>query len=196
MHDGRVEEIIRDLKRALKSEDLEGEVRKIIRKYSVKKRKRGDFEIRIGNSYFVDERRPRISLKIFEQILDKDYSGLCITRTNPNNFELGKKFDNVEFYWLSNMKSTKCLSPGDLPSIFAKIRKFLNDHEKAAIFMDGIDTLIINNDFGKVLKFIQGTKDAISENKGILILSINMDALEERQRAMLKSELIEIPQKK
>ncbi len=196
MYDGSVEDIIRDLKKALKSENIEDDVRKIIRKYGMKKRKRGDFEIRIGNSYYVNERRPHISLKIFEQILDKNYSGLCITRTNPNNFELGKKFDNIEFYWLSSMKSSKCLSPGDLPSIFARIRKFLNDHEKAVVFMDGIDTLIINNDFGKVLKFIQGTKDAISEKRGILILSINMDALGDRQCAMLKSELIEIPQKR
>ena len=196
MQDGTVDEIIRDLKRALKSDNLEGEVRKIIRQYGKKKRKRGDFEIRVGNSYYVDESKPKISLKIFEQILDKDYNGLCITRTNPDNFELGKKFDNVDFYWLSSMKSPKCLSPGDLPSIFAKINEFLHNHKKAVVFMDGIDTLVINNDFSKVLKFIQSTKDVISERKGILILSINLNSLEERQCAMLKSEFIEIPQKK
>ncbi len=195
MRDSTVEDIIRELKRALKSENLEVEIRRIIRKYSPK-RKKGDFEIRRGNSYYVDERKPHLALKIFEQILDKKYAGLCITRTNPKNFELGKKFDRVNFYWLSAMKSSRTLSPGDLPSIFAKIKDFLNRETKAAVFMDGIDTLIINNDFAKVLKFLQSTKDAISEKRGVLVLSINMDALDEKQKAMLKSELIEIPKRK
>ena len=196
----RVIEILKDLKNALKKDDpeLRGEIEKIIRRYSPrKKRKRGDYEVHAGNSYYINEERAHVAYNVFEQIVNKNYNGLCITRINPGNFELARRLENTEFYWLSMIGKSGSLSPGDLPKILAVIKEFLKREERAVILIDGIEALITNNDFTKVLKFIQNIKDAISERRGILLIPIDLNTLNSRERAMFEKEIMnEIPSKK
>ncbi len=193
-------EILKDLKKALKKDDTElrGEIEKIIRRYSPrKKKKKADYEVHAGNSYYINEEKPHVAYNIFEQIVNKNYNGLCITRINPENFELVKRLENTEFYWLSMIGKKYSLSPGDLPKILAVIKEFLKRNERGVVLIDGIEALITNNDFTKVLRFIQNIKDAISERRGILLIPIDLNTLNSRERAMFEKEIMnEIPSKK
>lgn len=192
-------DILRDLKKALKSEDVKGEVEKIVRKYSRRKKKavKGDYLIMAGGSYYVNEERPALVYRVMEQILDrKNYRGMCITRTKPENLDIYRKYENVEFYWLSSMSCRNCISPADLSKLMARIREFLKGEGRGVIVLDGVDSLVVNNNFISVIKFLQTAKDAVSASRGILLVSLNMDTFDVSQRAMINNELTEIPKKK
>ncbi len=195
-----VENIIHDLKKALKSEDLEKEVKKIIKKYNTTdtggKGKKGDYYVRAGEAYLISEDRANLANIIFEQVLKRKYRGLYITRTKPENLEFYSLLPNTEFYWISSIRGENTVSPSDLPKMLAIIKEFLKEDQRGVIMLDGADSLIINNGFNKFLKFIQNAKDAVSEHHGILLVPINMKARDEKEKALLENELMEISKKK
>ncbi len=193
------EAIIRDLKRAIRKDSLKVEIIKIIKKYEKGDnggKVRSNYTLNSGESYYIQEEKARTVYTVFQQVLVRRYRGLCITRTNPENMAFSSALKNTEFYWLTTMKKENSVSPGDLHKLLAIIKDFLKKEGRGAIVIDGVNSLIVNNGFNSFLKFIQTAKDAVSEKHGILLISINMKSLDDRERAMLQNELKEISIKK
>jgi len=189
------EAIIRDLKRAIKGNNLKRDIIKIIKKYDNNGSDgnvHADYTLNSGESYYIQEAQARIIYTVFQQVLKRRYRGLCITRTNPDNMAFSSVLENTEFYWLTTMKKENSVSPGDLHKLLAIIKDFLKKDGRGAIVIDGVNSLIVNNGFNSFLKFIQTAKDAVSEKHGILLISININSLDDRERAMLQNELKEI----
>ncbi len=193
-----VEEIVRELKIALKKDDatLRKEVERIVKKYGKRKKKKGDFEIKAGYAYFVNEKSSKYARKIFQQILDRGFEGLYISRENPENLEFSD-YDNAIIYWLTSVKGEGRVNPGDLPKIQTIISSFITKHPKGVVVIEGTETMITNTEFLKVLRFLQRIRDVVSENHGILIVSMDLDTLSTKEKALLKKEIInEIPIRK
>jgi L-asparaginase/Glu-tRNA(Gln) amidotransferase subunit D len=193
-----VEEIIRELRVALKKDDdeLRREVQRIVRKYSYRKRKKGAFEMKAGRAYYINEKVPEHAIRILKQILDRGLMVLYITRMNPEGLEIGD-YDNARVLWLTNVKGKDRISPGDLTKIHASIVEFMNDNEKGIVLLDGIETMVTNTDFLKVLHLLQKIRDVISEKHGILVVSLDLNTLNAQEQALFKKEIMyEIPVKK
>ncbi len=191
--------LLRDLRKALKSDDVKKEVEKIIRRYSRRYSQRGkshdksaDYYVRAGESYYIDESKPKIIYRVFEQVIRHNYRGMCITRSKPETLEIYRAHDDVDFRWLSTLPCANCVSPGDLSKLLAIIKEFLKGEGRGIIIVDGIDSLIVHNDFTRVIKFLQSAKDAVSASNGILIISLNMNVLGDKERAMINNELVRI----
>ncbi len=195
--------IIRDLKRALRSNDIKREVVFIIKKYGKKRVKKAapksGFYVRAGEAYYVkstSNNRESLVYKIFQQILNNNFRGLWITRENPDNWAMASVLENTKFYWLTNVKKDTAIAPSNLPKLLAIIKDFLKAPGRSVVVIDGINALILNNGFNSVLKFIQTVKDAVSESHGILLISVNMQALQAQEAELLKNELIDITKRK
>ena len=193
-----VEEIIRELRAALKKDDetLRKEVKRIVKKYGKRTKTKGNFEIKKGQAYYINEKKPRYSRKIFKQILDRGVEGLYISRDNPEGLEF-YGHENADIYWLTSVKGEKRVDPRELTQLQTVILKFIRSHQKGVVVIEGLETMITNTGFIKVLQFLQRVRDIISENHGILIISIDLDTLNSQDRALIKREIInEIPIKK
>jgi len=192
-----VDDLIRELKLALKKDDatLRKEVERIVKKYG-RRRRKGDFEIRAGQAYYINEKKPKYSRKIFQQVLEMGLGGLYISRTNPENLEF-YDHENAHIYWLTSVKGEGRVNPGDLSKIQTIISSFITAHIKGVVVIEGTETMITNTDFLRVLRFMQRIRDVVSENHGILIISIDLDTLNPQEKALFKKEIInEIPVKK
>ncbi|EDY34499.1 conserved hypothetical protein [Aciduliprofundum boonei T469] len=191
-----VEELIRELRMALKKDDdeLRKEVERIVRKYG-RRRKKGSFEMKAGETYYINEKNSTYAIKIFQQILDRGLNGLYITRINPQTLEFANQ-DNAKVVWLSSIRGKDRISPGDLTKIHATVVEFMKENEKGVVVLDGIETMITNTNFVKVLHLLQKLRDVVSEKHGVLLISIDLDTLNPQDRALFKREIMnEIPLK-
>ncbi|MCD6276038.1 MAG: DUF835 domain-containing protein [Thermoplasmata archaeon] len=189
--------VIRELKKALKKDDkeLRSTVEKIVKLYSPKRRK-GDFELKAGNTYYINDKSGKMAYKVFLQILNRGIPALCITRLNPETLEF-RGFENLQIYWLSTIAHENTISPGNLTKIYSVIAEFMKENERGAILIDGAETIITNTDFKKALNLFQRIRDLVSERKGIFLLPINLDVLGDKERAMFEKEMMnKIPLKK
>ncbi len=191
-----VEELIRELRVALKKDDagLRKEVERIVRKYA-KKKKKGSFEMKAGQAYYINEKNSKYAIKIFQQILERGLKGLYITRMNPQSLEFVNQ-ENAKIIWLTSIKGKDRISPGDLTKLHATVVEFMNENEKGVVVLDGIETMITNTDFIKVLHLLQKLRDVVSEKHGVLLISIDLDTLNPQDKAHFQKEIMnEIPLK-
>lgn len=142
--------------------------------------------IQPGYSYVIKERKPRRAFEHFWKLLEKGYKGLLITRQHPNHVE--RKFGPGELrvIWLSTTLGKDYVDPHNLGSLTNTINRFVEDGSRTVILLDGLEYLTVNNDFSRLLKFIEYINEIVMQKKSLLLMSIDQRALEEKDLALLE----------
>ena len=157
-----------------------------------------------GCSYLVKETRPRISYLLFNYLIKKGHPGLCITRQNRSVIKRKYEIEDFTHIRLGKRESEGAVlssalglgesisSSANLTKLFEKITKFMQDNSGAVILLDGaVEYLMTENEFQKVLSFVQRLNDRLEENRGFLFIGISPDALEKQEMASLERETTE-----
>ncbi len=190
--------ILRDLTQALQGNDkeLRERVEDILKKYRPKRR-RGNFELKRGNTYYIDEKSGKLAYKILVQVLERGLPALYITRMNPDTLEIRELYPNLNIYWLTSLKRKGSIAPNDLTKIYTVINDFVKEQENPLVLLDGIETVITNTDFKRTLNMLQKIRDLISQKRGIFLVPINLETLETREKALFEKEMMnKVPGKK
>lgn len=148
-------------------------------------------EIDWGGAYLINSKGSEFALKIFGE-LSKETSnkGLCITREHPGKLKSETLTDDVTKLWLSKTSTENAISPGNITKLAHLINEQMKTDDKSIILLDGLEYLINNNDFPKILKFIEAMHEKIVLSNGILLLPINRSAMEVRDFELLENELV------
>ncbi|UCF08243.1 MAG: DUF835 domain-containing protein [Thermoplasmata archaeon] len=147
-------------------------------------------ELAPGHCYLIEEERLSDSVKLFTDILNEGFKGLCITRTNPKHIAEFKKLKDVTIMWLTDKESTtESTIPPVLERIMYEISDFLRREENGCLILDGIEYLISNSGFDAVLRFIRRLVDEFSESKSILLVAVSPFTLKERELKILEREM-------
>ncbi len=187
--------LLAELRKALREDDekLRQTVERIVKRYHPRKRRRGDFELKAGNTYYINDKSGKMGYKVLLQILNAGLPALCITRLNPDTLEM-RDYENLTTYWLSSIGRGNALSPGDLTKIYSVIAEFFKKNERGVVLIDGAETIITNSDFRKALNLFQRIRDLVSQKKGIFLLPIDLETLGDKERALFEREMMnEIP---
>jgi hypothetical protein len=135
-----------------------------------------------GEAYLVAQGNAR-ALKVFDDELKKGYRGLCISRTHPRKLREAYELRNATLVWLS------AEGGGDeLQDLSVKVSKFVYGRTKGIVLLDGLEYLILQNDFPRVMKFLQNIKDMLQARGAKMLLPVDLHALVEGQRALLTRE--------
>ena len=72
-----------------------------------------------------------------------------------------------------------------------EVDKFLDENKdgRRLILLDGLEYLIAQNGFGKVLKLLNHLRDMMGVSNGTLLVPFDMKSVEEKEAAMLKADL-------
>ncbi|MFQ5891878.1 MAG: DUF835 domain-containing protein, partial [Candidatus Methanofastidiosia archaeon] len=77
----------------------------------------------------------------------------------------------------------------DLSKMNHIIGEFLKKAEDSVVLLEGIEYLITENDFERVLKNLHTLKDYVVLSNSRLIVSLNPNTLSERELSLLEREL-------
>ena len=145
-----------------------------------------------GRTYIVKERKPQRALERFTRLVSEGYRGLYITRQHPDHVSRSR-IENVRLIWLSTTLGANYMDPHNLASLTALVKDYLQPGPRVVILLDGLEYLMINNDFARILKFVELLNEMVMEQGAILLLSVDDRAFEEKELAHLErsAELIE-----
>ena len=142
-----------------------------------------------GEIYLVTEGGEERAQKIYKKMIEKEHSGLYITRENPRHIKERLNITECEFIWITQSKSEpEYQTVSGIQDLSISVGDFLEKNKNSAIILDGLQYLIANNNFQLVHKLIQQLRDKISITDSIMLIPINPDTLEERQLPLLKAE--------
>jgi len=138
-----------------------------------------------GKSYIIYESSNRIGMKIASKIaIDKNQLILITRDVSPDLQGL----DNVKYAMISYEEADNSFNPGEL----SRLQEFIlnNVKNKSVLYIDCMDYFVsVNTNQSNILKFISIIKDKVVKNKGILLLSLNKDAVDKTILSFLEKEI-------
>lgn len=150
-----------------------------------------DFDIEEGKVYVITQDGADRSYEKFISEMENGATGLCFTRTYPKNLQKRHDLHEAKVLWLSRDVDKGGLMPTNLGLITNEVDKFLQKNEdgKRVILLDGLEYLVAQNSFSKVLKLLTHLKDTMGVHNGTLLIPFDMKSVEEKEAAMLKADL-------
>ncbi len=147
-------------------------------------------ELVLGYTYLEEEDKPKKSFELFINAVLHGFRGLCITRTNPKRIRDEYNLQKTPILWLTDVQTDKetVVAP-QLEQLFSLINEFIKTDDRNIVLLDGVEYLISNNDFSKVLHLIQYLRDRISERNSILIMPINPAIFDKKELKQLEREM-------
>src|SRR5437660_1857081 len=143
-----------------------------------------------GMAYLVKEKNPERSIAVFQQAIDAGWRPLYITRQHPNHVIRRRGDKDIRIVWLSTTLGKDYIDPHNLNSLSNLIGNFLNEAPRAVILLDGIEYLMINNDFARILHFLEYVNEQIALRRAALILSVDERAFESKELAYIERNTV------
>ena len=143
-----------------------------------------------GYSYIIKEEIPDQAFDIFVDAWKHGVPCLCITREYPEKLKERHDLKGVPFLWLSmDQERNYARDPGNIALIYSDIKTFVSENKKCMVLFSGLEYLISQNGFAKVLKLLQHINDKIAVSESVLLASISPLTLPESDLKMLEKEM-------
>jgi hypothetical protein len=149
----------------------------------------GESKFRPGHSYLIKGRKTDKAFQHFADLVNRGFEGLHITRQHPDHVEKTKFEKDPKIIWLSTTLGRDYVDPHNLGSLTTMIHEFVEKNDKTVVFVDGLEFLMINNDFSRIIKFIEYVNETVMQNQSVLFLAIDERVFEEKELAILERNL-------
>ncbi len=149
-------------------------------------------EIEEGKIYIILEKKPNIIFNVMLDQLALKKPGLIISRQHPDFIKKEYNLENTPIIWLNKSKTDekKLFYQPNLELLLHITKNFISSSKKSGdspvIFIDGLEYLIIYNEFKKTLQFLEVLNEFIMTSKGIVIISIDEDTFDKKEFAFVK----------
>lgn len=122
--------------------------------------------------------------------LAKGREAMAITREFPGRLKRRYDIGDIPVIWLTFDRSVPfAREPGNVPLIYNDIKNFVLRNHGSVILLTGIEYLVSQTSFERVLKFIQLANDKMAITDSILLVTIAPGTIPEIDLNMLKREL-------
>ncbi len=148
-----------------------------------------------GNSYLIPNSKNDSAVDLFNDLLNSKYSGLFITRSNP---EIVRTIisKNAESLLLSKEKLGDLKNVSNLEDLLKNIKDFTRKNNDAVILLDGIHYLITRFSFEKFLDTLYQINEEMIKNRSILFVRFDPSLVDKNKMAIIKNELQILPSQK
>ncbi|MDW5564106.1 MAG: DUF835 domain-containing protein [Methanomassiliicoccus sp.] len=151
------------------------------------------YKLESGCSYLIESEDAREAFEIMSDYLAHGSPGLCISREFPEKLRKAFDLDGARMIWLSyEGEKGNSLEPTNIPLIYSDIKAFLEQNSGAVFLISGLEYLVSQTNFVKILKFVQLLSEAAAVTDSIFLLPISPGALSTREVKMLEREFRDI----
>jgi len=147
------------------------------------------YSVRRGFGYIVKEKKPVRSFEVFVDQVTHDIQGLCVTRQHPGMIRSRWGLEKTPIIWLSNKVGKVYVNPTNIGILSDTIIRFVEKSGESIVLIDGLEFLIVNNDFEKVLRMIHHISEAVMEYKSRLLISVDPRILDIREMALFERNM-------
>lgn len=143
-------------------------------------------DIRVGNVYLIEERRPKVSFDTYEHLLGAGFEGMIATREPPARLMAERGLDSCKIVWLTNLVGDGRINPTAIGILMSQIRAFIETHKRTVIMLDGLEYLITLNTYDRMLQFMNQLRDIVMTNESVLLVPLDPRTVSERELALLE----------
>ena len=165
------------------------ELLKISRKYSLSK----------GKGYIIEDPQSTLSFDILVNLLSTEDAGerlrgYVISRQHPSLLREKFGLENTPIIWLATQPGENIIDPTSLGMLAHAVMDFMSKTKNGVVLIDGVEYLITNNDFRKVVRMLEQVNDFVMQYKCYLLVPLDPKAFDSKELAIIERnfELIRI----
>ena len=143
-----------------------------------------------GKGYLLETKTSDDAYGFFLRELEHGAEGLIITREHPDHVRERCHLANTPIIWLTTHPGPDRIEPSNISLLQHIITEFLRKGERPVLLLDGLEYLMVNDRFDKVVQMCQSVRDEVVIKDGIFIVSVDPDAFTTREIALLERDLI------
>ena len=115
---------------------------------------------------------------------------LCVTREYPEKIKDRFDLKAVPFLWLSmDQEKVYARDPTNVALLYSDLKTYIAENRGCMVLLTGLEYLISQNGFPKVLKLLQHINDKIAVTDSVLLTSISPLTIPEADLKMLEKEM-------
>ncbi|MHA1729910.1 MAG: DUF835 domain-containing protein [Promethearchaeota archaeon] len=144
-----------------------------------------------GRTYLILERKPKIGYEALLDQLALKKPGLIVSRQHPDFIKDKYNLAKTPIIWLNKSVNDekKLYYQPNLELLVHIIKNFIKETKKSdissIILLDGLEYLVIYNEFKKSLQFLEVLNELIMLNKGILLVIIDKNSFDRKEFAFI-----------
>jgi hypothetical protein len=153
-----------------------------------------------GRGHIVEDAHSNISFELLSRLIKSEdgaqpRKAFVMTRRHPE--QLRQQFDlrDVQVTWITTQSGDRCVDPSRPNLLAHAVMEFFQKNKNAIVLIDGIESIVVYNDFDKAVKMLELINDFVMQYRGYLIIPIDPTAFEPRERAIIERnfEIISVP---
>lgn len=142
--------------------------------------------IKKGRGYVVEDTEAALSFEMFRRLLDIDDGGrkpkgYIISRAHPTEIVERYGIKDIPMAMLGSHASVAPKHHIELESVARSIRDFFSSTRNGAVLLDGIESLIVDNDLKKINIMLEQINDFVRQYRSYLIVSIDPKAFDAKE---------------
>ncbi|MBU7032924.1 MAG: PAS domain S-box protein [Theionarchaea archaeon] len=147
------------------------------------------YNLELQETYLLEEEKPRKAFDIFADLVKHGFRGFGICRTHPQKVRELFNLEKTPMMWLSEIDTSQVeqVGPKDIPKLIYLVSEFIKRAQPAAVLIEGVEYLVIQNDFNTILRLLHTLADHVATSHSVLLLPINPKALPSHQYFMLRT---------
>jgi hypothetical protein len=142
-----------------------------------------------GSFFLVEERSPEFTYEMFGEHVAGGKCGFVITRDFPPEVRRKHALPACPILWVTNLVGPDNISPTSIGLLLSRIITFFEKNHPAVVVLDGVEHLISQNSFDRIMQFIHQLRDMVLVSEGTVIMPLDTRILEEKQLALLERDL-------
>jgi hypothetical protein len=144
-------------------------------------------ELKPGTLYIFQDKRADRALGLYNLMKSKAMEVLVVTRLHPDRLTEDFQIPSSSVFWLSNSAGPRNINPQNIGILTdTLIRTY--ERGRAAVIFEGIEYLMLQNDFSKVLKLMSYLYESVTVSQGVLVITLDPEAFNTKEFALLTKD--------
>jgi len=144
-----------------------------------------------GRGHIIEEPQGSLCYEVLSSLLSGNeavgkLSGYIVSRQHPNLIREKYGFEGTQIIWLATQAGENTMDPTSLGMLAHSISEFLSKTKDGIVLLDGVEYLITNNDFKKVVRVIEQINDSVMNYEGYLIMTLDPRAFDQKELAIIE----------
>lgn len=146
------------------------------------------YNLEPGESYLIKSKSALEAFDIFLDAVTHGIQGFSICRNHPKKITSKYNLKKTPVLWLSTTETEYSIDPKDLAKINHIFNEFVKRATDSILLLEGIEYLIIQNNFEKVIKAMHNLNDYITINNSRLLVPVDPKTVSEKELSLLEKE--------
>jgi len=144
-----------------------------------------------GRGHIIEEPQGSLCYEMLSSLLSGNeaggkLSGYIVSRQHPTLIREKYGFEGTPIIWLATQAGENTMDPTSLGMLAHGVSEFLSKTKDGIVLLDGVEYLITNNDFKKVVRAIEQINDTVMNYEGYLIMTLDPKAFDQKELAIIE----------